>query len=120
MKSLKEVLDNSLVFVDCSTPRLINCPFVVNVERVIKISHHPNVTPCGKICYVDTTAASASEIMAEFAFDDVAPFQMNKTANVIYAGIIRDTGRFLYPSTLQKLALVSKVIQHDMGPTDCR
>ena len=48
------------------------------------------MTPYGKICYVDTTAASASEIMAEFAFDEATPFQMNKSAaNVIYTGIIR-------------------------------
>ncbi len=82
----------------------------------IKIDHHPNVTPYGKICYVDTTAASASEIMAEFSFDETTPFEMNRdAANVIYAGIIGDTGRFLYPSTTSKtFALVSKLIQHDV------
>ena len=113
----QKVFNNSLVIVvDCSTPRLINCPFEVNVDEVIKIDHHPNVTPYGKICYVDTTAASASEIMAEFAFDATTPFQMNReAANVIYAGIIGDTGRFLYPSTTSKtFALVSKLIQHDV------
>ena len=113
----QEVFDNSLVIiVDCSTSRLINCPFEVNVDEVIKIDHHPNVTPYGKVCYVDTTASSASEIMAEFAFDEATPFQMNKlAANVIYAGIIGDTGRFLYPSTTSKtFALVSKLIQHDV------
>ena len=53
-----ETFHQSLVIVtDCSTPRLINCPFEVNVDEVIKIDHHPNVTPYGKICYVDTTAA---------------------------------------------------------------
>jgi len=113
----QEIIDHSLVIVvDCSTPRLINCPFEVNVEEVIKIDHHPNVTPYGKICYVDTTAASASEIMAEFSFDETTPFEMNRdAANVIYAGIIGDTGRFLYPSTTSKtFALVSKLIQHDV------
>ena len=116
-ETTQEVFDTSLVIVvDCSTPRLINCPFEVNVDEVIKIDHHPNVTPYGKICYVDTTAASASEIMAEFAFDEATPFQMNKSAaNVIYTGIIGDTGRFLYPSTTSKtFALVSKLIQHDV------
>ena len=41
---------------------------------------------------------------------------MNRdAANVIYAGIIGDTGRFLYPSTTSKtFALVSKLIQHDV------
>ena len=113
----QKVFNNSLVIVvDCSTPRLINCPFEVNVDEVIKIDHHPNVTSYGKVCYVDTTAASASEIMAEFAFDATTPFQMNReAANVIYAGIIGDTGRFLYPSTTSKtFALVSKLIQHDV------
>ena len=104
-ETTQEVFDTSLVIVvDCSTPRLINCPF------------EANVTPYGKICYVDTTAVSASEIMAEFAFDEATPFQMNKSAaNVIYTGIIGDTGRFLYPSTTSKtFALVSKLIQHDV------
>ena len=113
----QEVFSKSLVIVvDCSTPRLINCPFEVNVDEVIKIDHHPNVTPYGKICYVDTTAASASEIMAELAFDATTPFKMtSEAANVIYAGIIGDTGRFLYPSTTSKtFALVSKLIQHDV------
>lgn len=113
----QEVFDQSLVVVvDCSTPRLINCPFEVTVDEVIKIDHHPNVKPYGKICYVDTTAASASEIIAEFTFDEATPFQMNKlAANVIYAGIIGDTGRFLYPSTTSKtFALVSKLIQYDV------
>ena len=113
----QETFHHSLVIVtDCSTPRLINCPFEVNVDDVIKIDHHPNVTPYGKICYVDTTAASASEIMAEFAFDDETPFQMNKAAaTVIYAGIIGDTGRFLYPSTTSKtFSLVSKLIQYEV------
>ena len=113
----QEVFSKSLVIVvDCSTPRLINCPFEVNVDEVIKIDHHPNVTPYGKICYVDTTAASASEIMAELAFDATTPFKItSEAANVIYAGIIGDTGRFLYPSTTSKtFALVSKLIQHDV------
>ena len=113
----QEVFDNSLIIVvDCSTPRLINCPFEVNVDEVIKIDHHPNVTSYGKICYVDTTAASASEIMAEFAFDETTPFQMDRAAaNVIYAGIIGDTGRFLYPSTTSKtFSLVSKLIQYEV------
>ena len=88
-----DTFHHSLVIVtDCSTPRLINCPFEVNVDEVIKIDHHPNVTPYGKIYYVDTTAASASEIIAEFAFDHETPFQMNKkAANIQYAVIIGDT-----------------------------
>ena len=113
----QKVFNKSLVIVvDCSTPQLINCPFEVKVDEVIKIDHHPNITPYGKICYVDTTAASASEIIAEFAFDHETPFQMNKAAaNIIYAGIIGDTGRFLYPSTTSKtFALVSKLIQYEV------
>ena len=62
------------------------------------------MTPYGKICYVDTTAASASEIMAEFAFDEATPFQMNKSAaNVIYTGIIGDTGDSYIRQPLRKL-----------------
>lgn len=69
--------------------------------QLIKIDHHPNDEPYGDIVWVDTTASSCSEMIARFAFDhdlEVTP----EIAFLLYAGILGDTGRFLYPSTTAK------------------
>ncbi|MGT2926389.1 DHH family phosphoesterase [Streptococcus cuniculipharyngis] len=70
-------------------------------QYLIKIDHHPNEDPYGDICYVDTTASSASEIITQLAlsFD----WQLSDTAaRLLYTGIVGDTGRFLYPATTSR------------------
>src|SRR5699024_4644051 len=73
-------------------------------KKVIKIDHHPNNDPYGDILLIDTNASSTSEMIYELyleAKDD--GFQMNNdAARLIYAGIVGDTGRFLFPSTSTK------------------
>ncbi|HLR75130.1 MAG TPA: bifunctional oligoribonuclease/PAP phosphatase NrnA [Virgibacillus sp.] len=73
-------------------------------KKVIKIDHHPNNDPYGDILWIDTNASSTSEMIYELyleAKDD--GFQMNNhAARLIYAGIVGDTGRFLFPSTSTK------------------
>ncbi|MGT2784372.1 DHH family phosphoesterase [Streptococcus merionis] len=65
---------------------------------LIKIDHHPNDDVYGDISLVDTNASSASELIARFAFDNDLELDAY-TAKLLYAGIIGDTGRFLYPAT---------------------
>lgn len=66
----------------------------------IKIDHHPNDEPYGDLTYVDTAASSCSEIIARFyfAYPDELKISDNG-ARLLYAGIVGDTGRFLYPAT---------------------
>lgn len=73
----------------------------VQAEKIIKIDHHPNEDAYGDILWVDTTASSTSEMIYElFLFAKDNPFQLNDNiARLIYAGIVGDTGRFLFPST---------------------
>lgn len=70
-------------------------------ELIIKIDHHPNEDPYGDIIWVDTTASSVSEMIYEFyLFGKNKGLSINqKAARLIYAGIVGDTGRFLFPST---------------------
>ena len=113
----QEELDCSLVIItDCSSPQLIQCPFSFDIDRVIKIDHHPNVTPFGKICFVNTHAASVSEFIAEFVLDEKTPFKMNQeAASAFYAGMLGDTGRFLYPSTsANTFKIASKLLEYDV------
>ena len=110
----QEVFDNSLIIVvDCSTSRLINCPFEVNVDEVIKIDHHPNDEVYGDLVWVDTNSSSASEMIALFAFENNLDLS-KEAAELLYAGIIGDTGRFLYPSTSARtFEVAGKLRQYD-------
>jgi len=68
--------------------------------KLIKIDHHPNDEPYGDFIWVQDEASSCSEIIADFwqLFPD--ELRMTKeAARLLYAGIVGDTGRFLYPST---------------------
>lgn len=73
-------------------------------EKIIKIDHHPNVDQYGDLRWVDTTASSTSEIIYTFYLQAIKEgFQMNNTAaRLIYAGIVGDTGRFLFSNTTKK------------------
>lgn len=73
-------------------------------KKLIKIDHHPEVDSYGDIEWVDSSASSTCEMIYEFFL--VAQdhgFEMTKeAARLIYAGIVGDTGRFLFPSTTPK------------------
>lgn len=77
-----------------------------NGNYLIKIDHHPNNDPYGDICYVDENASSASEIITDFAINTQLSIS-DEAARVLYAGIVGDTGRFLYPSTTSKTMLIA-------------
>ncbi|MDR2465024.1 MAG: bifunctional oligoribonuclease/PAP phosphatase NrnA [Streptococcaceae bacterium] len=79
----------------------------------IKIDHHPNDEPYGDVVYVDTNVSSCSELVARIAFDNGLELNEN-AARLLYAGIVGDTGRFLYPSTTAAtLAIASKLRAFD-------
>lgn len=64
----------------------------------IKIDHHPNDDIYGDLSWVDTSSSSASEMIALFAENTQLDLS-DQAAELLFAGIIGDTGRFLYPST---------------------
>ncbi|APU70911.1 phosphoesterase [Companilactobacillus crustorum] len=68
---------------------------------LIKIDHHPNDDVYGDQLFVNTDASSCSEIIADL-IESSNELQLTKeVAYYLYAGIVGDTGRFLYPSTTQ-------------------
>lgn len=69
-------------------------------ELLIKIDHHPDDEPYGDLSWVNTSASSCSEIIYDFY--DLFQSELTLTdegARLLYAGIVGDTGRFMYPST---------------------
>ena len=69
-------------------------------KYLIKIDHHPNDDVYGDICWVKTEASSCSEIIYDFYNTCKDELVLPKSAaRVLYAGIVGDTGRFMYDAT---------------------
>ncbi len=73
-------------------------------DKLIKIDHHPNEDPYGDLLWVDTSASSCSEMIYEFyLYGKDRGLKINdEAARLLFAGIVGDTGRFLFPSTTDK------------------
>ena len=85
----------------------------LNAETIIKIDHHPNDEEYGDILWVDTTSSSASEMIAIFAEETELKLS-EQAAYLLSAGIIGDTGRFLFPATSARtLRIASQLREYD-------
>ncbi|MFJ8063352.1 bifunctional oligoribonuclease/PAP phosphatase NrnA [Psychrobacillus sp. NPDC096426] len=98
------------------TDALIIVTDTANTERIdderyklgsflIKIDHHPNDDAYGDLLWVDTNASSVSELICELFVEakDYKNWKMDATvARLLYAGIVGDTGRFMFQSTTEQ------------------
>ncbi|WHY84979.1 bifunctional oligoribonuclease/PAP phosphatase NrnA [Neobacillus novalis] len=90
-------------------------------DKLIKIDHHPNEDPYGDLLWVDTNASSCSEMIYEFYLAGrESRLKMNdEAARLLYAGIVGDTGRFLFPSTTEKtFAYAGELIHYHFSRTE--
>lgn len=113
--------ENALVIVcdTANTERICDNRYTRG-KKLVKIDHHPNVEPYGDIAWVDTEASSTSEMIYELYLKGKNDgLQMSKeAARLIYAGIVGDTGRFLFPSTRKKtFQYASELIQFEFDLT---
>lgn len=86
-----------------------------------KIDHHPNVDPYGDIRWVDTEASSTSE-MIYLLFEagrDYYDWKMSDAcARLLFAGIVGDTGRFIFPSaTVRTFEIASALSRYAFDRT---
>lgn len=113
-KVTNEQYQNALIIVTdtANTPRIDDDRYNTG-NFLIKIDHHPNDDVYGDIVHVDTIASSASEIITDFALS--TGLKLNQAAaRLLYAGIVGDTGRFLYPATTSKtLTIAAKLREYD-------
>ena len=85
----------------------------LNAETIIKIDHHPNDEEYGNLVWVDTTSSSASEMVAILAEETNLKLS-DQAAYLLSAGIIGDTGRFLFPATSARtLRIASQLREYD-------
>ena len=103
MASMDEVSDafyqSALVIVcdTANTPRIDDDRYSSG-DFLLKIDHHPNDDAYGDLYWVNTAASSTSEMIAELSYQ-LGWTVPSEAARLLYAGIVGDTGRFLYPST---------------------
>ncbi|WP_267200913.1 DHH family phosphoesterase [Limosilactobacillus kribbianus] len=104
-----QTFDDALVIVTdtANAPRIDDRRFN-NGDELIKIDHHPNDEPFGDLMWVLPEASSCSEMIYDFYQRFAKELTLPKeAASALYAGIIGDTGRFLYPATSPRTLLVA-------------
>ncbi|WP_110927367.1 DHH family phosphoesterase [Bacillus massiliglaciei] len=111
-----EQYEGALVIVcdTANTPRISDTRYKSG-EKLIKIDHHPNMDPYGDVLWVDTSASSTSEMIYDFylSFREEGLVLQEEAARLLFAGIVGDTGRFLFQSTTEKtFSYVSELIQY--------
>ncbi|MGQ4666005.1 DHH family phosphoesterase [Metabacillus halosaccharovorans] len=116
-----ELYQDSLVIVcDTANQARVSDQRYHTGKKLIKIDHHPNDDQYGDIIWVDTTASATSEMIYELYLEGKeAGLQLSKkAAELLYTGIVGDTGRFLFPSTTEKtFQYASALISVGINPT---
>ncbi|HEY9577019.1 MAG TPA: bifunctional oligoribonuclease/PAP phosphatase NrnA, partial [Pseudobacillus sp.] len=100
-----ETYDEALVIVCDTANQERICDHRYNLGKEwIKIDHHPNEDPYGDLLWVDTSASSVSEMIYDlYKSGEGEGLRLNdEAARLLFAGIVGDTGRFLYPSTTRR------------------
>lgn len=90
-------------------------------DKLIKIDHHPNEDPYGDVLWVNTEASSVSEMIYEFYLSgkEKGLKLTDEAARLLYAGIVGDTGRFLFPSTSEKtFTYAGELIHYNFSRTE--
>lgn len=89
-------------------------------KRLIKIDHHPDEDKYGDIQWVDPSASSCSEMIADLWQTFSKEFVLSdEGARLLYGGMVGDTNRFLYDSTSPKtMRLAADLMEKDFSHTE--
>ncbi|WP_262315490.1 DHH family phosphoesterase [Lacticaseibacillus parakribbianus] len=123
LSAMDEVADatyeGALVIV-CDTanqPRVSDQRFSTGA-KLIKIDHHPNDDAYGDLQWVVPEASSTSELIFDLIQQSGKLTLNTAAARLLYAGIVGDTGRFLFNNTSpHTLEVAAALIQADFDPT---
>ncbi|MBE1554400.1 DHH family phosphoesterase [Sporosarcina limicola] len=118
----REDYNGALVIVtDTGNTQRIDGEFYMEGDLLMKIDHHPDADPYGDVKWVDTTASSTSEMIVSLFKEGKESFgwEMNvDAARLLFAGIVGDTGRFIFPSTTVKtFEVTSELIKYNFDRT---
>ncbi|KRM95779.1 phosphoesterase, DHH family protein [Liquorilactobacillus aquaticus DSM 21051] len=84
---------------------------------LIKIDHHPNEDPYGDICWVNSHASSCSEMIMDLVNAVGGQLSVpDDAARMLYAGLVGDTGRFMYDATTpHTMRIASQLMEHNFA-----
>ncbi|MCC6122911.1 bifunctional oligoribonuclease/PAP phosphatase NrnA [Weissella cibaria] len=107
--------DDALVIVTdtANSPRVDDRRFDYG-KVLVKIDHHPNDEPYGDYTWVIEGASSTSAMIFAFykEFEDELTLS-DAGASYLYAGIVGDTGRFLYATKSETMQVVADLMRFD-------
>ncbi|MDN4493674.1 DHH family phosphoesterase [Ureibacillus aquaedulcis] len=118
-----DVFTNSLIIVTdtANTGRIDDSRYHTG-DCLIKIDHHPNDDQYGDLLWVDTNASSCSEMIYELFIEgkEYKNWKMSDaSARLLFAGIVGDTGRFIYPSaSVRTFEIAGQLIKYDFDRTE--
>ena len=123
MDEIDDQMYQGALVIICDTanhPRIDDQRYSLGKER-IKIDHHPIVDQYGDLNWVDTTASSTSEMIYNLiTSSNETGFKVStEVARLLYAGIIGDTGRFLFQSTTPRtFEIASELVKHSFDRSE--
>jgi len=109
---------NSAIVLDVPSIKRIGDPakLLPPRERCVKIDHHPIEEDFAKFSLVDTQASSTSQLIYEFIERAQIPLSP-QLAQIIFTGIMYDTGRFSFSNTRKRDFEIAAVLTgHDVKP----
>jgi len=90
-----------------------------NGAVLLKIDHHPNNDPYGDWLWVNTEASSVSEMITSLYENHPELTLSAEAARVLYAGIVGDTGRFLFSSTTPRThRFTARLLEKEINPQE--
>lgn len=93
-----QINDILLIVTDTPDKKRVDMEELTHYEKSIKIDHHPFIEKFCSIEYIDDTKSSASEIVYDLITN--TDLKINKEiCEELFAGIVADTGRFLFNNT---------------------
>ena len=100
---------------DCGMERIGDAlEYAQSAKKRINIDHHISNPGTGDVNYVKPQVGSASELVYDLIVEDSGAEALDKDlAQIIYTGMIHDTGVFQYSNTNQKtMETVAKLISY--------
>lgn len=87
-------------------------------EKCVKVDHHPEEDNLSHIGLVDTAASSTCQLIYEIFSQGNVQFD-NELANLVFCGIMYDTGRFSFSNTRQRdFEIAAHLLQFGVKPHD--
>lgn len=105
-KFTEDMYNGLLIVTDTPDSKRVDGLNPKQFKKSIKIDHHPFVEKICTIEWIDDTASSASQMIAELALK--TKLKINTTvAELLYTGIIADTNRYMFAYTSPKTFIIS-------------